>query len=161
MNSSDAVRSLVRDLLYETGAIGTRTSTTLHLHLSGSRRPRQPPARNLVGRTEARKLELGHVDLQKGGTNGGSGDAKSTRTLARQHTTTADGHAQAARNSRAPDVIAAHRDAEDLHRLAAGHYHNAPPAANGQNSAGGKPTDRIRLAAGVEIVTPLTVSGDA
>ena len=68
-----------------------------------------------MGRTEARKLELGHVDLQRGGTNGG-GDAKSSRTLARQHAAIADGHAQAARNSRAPDVIAAHRDAEDLHR---------------------------------------------
>jgi hypothetical protein len=45
--------------------------------------------------------------------------------LARQHASIADGHAQAARNSRAPDVISAHRDAEDLHRQASGHYHVA------------------------------------
>jgi hypothetical protein len=48
--------------------------------------------------------------------------------LARQHTITADGHADAARNSRAADVISAHRDAEDLHRTTAGHYHNAADA---------------------------------
>jgi hypothetical protein len=60
------------------------------------------------------------------------GDTKSAgsfaRAQARQHAATAGGHAQAAQNSRAPDVIAAHRDAEDLHRAAAGHYHNAADA---------------------------------
>jgi hypothetical protein len=48
--------------------------------------------------------------------------------LAQHHAGIANSHAQSAQNSRAPDVISAHRDAEDLHRQAAGHYHNAADA---------------------------------
>jgi hypothetical protein len=128
MNSSQAVRSLVRDLLFTEGYA---THAPLHLRVRNfSRRP---------GFREAASQQR-HLDLQgsgngsKGGGaigsgiasgSGGGADAKSSRMLARQHANIADDHAQAARNSRASDMIAGHRDAEDLHRTAAGHYHNA------------------------------------
>jgi hypothetical protein len=101
-------------LLHETHA----THAPVHLRVRGFQRP---------GFREASTQS--HLDIKgtNGGTNGGA-DAKSSRMLARQHANIADGHAQSARDSRAPEVIAAHRDAEDLHRQAAGHYHVAADA---------------------------------
>ena len=128
MNSQQAVRSLVRNLLFETN--DTSSGAPMHLHLrTGFRRPGFREA------SAPSHQQQQHLDLKTGvvRTNGGGGinggsDARSSRTLARQHASIADGHADAARNSRAADVIAAHRDAEDLHRQAAGHYHVAADA---------------------------------
>jgi hypothetical protein len=80
--------------------------------------------------------------------------------LARQHTTTADGHAQAARSSRASDVIAAHRDAEDLHRQAAGHYHNAADAhRRGASREAGDHIDRAQAHGRLAHAASWNVSG--
>jgi hypothetical protein len=49
-------------------------------------------------------------------------------TTALQHDALAGAHADAARNSRAPDILAAHRDAEERHLQAAGHYRDAEDA---------------------------------
>ena len=110
-SAKTAVRSLVSGLLRETYT----ARAPLHLNLRGSRR---------AGMREAKaSSQPRHLDLQRGGGGSGSGinggsdrsgsaDAKSSRTLARQHASMADGHAHAARNSRAADVISAHRDAK-------------------------------------------------
>jgi hypothetical protein len=80
MNSSQAVRNLVRELLHETYT----AHAPVHLRVRGFRRP------------GFREASQDHLDLQRGGggTNGGA-DAKSSRMLARQHASIADGHAQA------------------------------------------------------------------
>jgi hypothetical protein len=112
---------------------GYTARTPVHLRVRSFRRP---------GFREA--SAQGHLDLKTSGINGGP-DAKSSRMLARQHATTADGHAQPARNSHAPDVITAHRDAEDLHRAAAGHYHNAADSyRRGADREAGEHIDRAQ-----------------
>jgi hypothetical protein len=127
MTPASAVRALVRGLLLSEGYI---PRTSMHLQIQGNSR------RRLGYRCEATD---NHLDLKRanGGSKGGGAigsginggaDAKSSRMLARQHASIADGHATAARNSRAPDVISAHRDAEDLHRATSGHYHVAADA---------------------------------
>jgi len=159
-SAKTAVRSLVSGLLRETYT----ARAPLHLNLRGSRR---------AGMREAKaSSQPRHLDLQRGGGGSGSGinggsdrsgsaDAKSSRTLARQHASMADGHAHAARNSRAADVISAHRDAEDLHRQAAGHYHNASDAyRRGASREAEGHIDRAQAHAHVAHTATQNVSGD-
>jgi hypothetical protein len=157
MNSSQAVRSLVRDLLFTEGYTAR---APMHLHVRGfSRRP---------GFREAASQQR-HLDLQGSGSKGGGAigsgisggaDAKSSRTLARQHASIADGHPQAARNSRAPDMISAHRDAEDLHRTAAGHHHNAADSfRRGANREAEGHIDRAQAHARVAHTASRNVNG--
>jgi hypothetical protein len=143
MSSAAAVRNLVRELLLNEGYA---SRVPLHLRLesrrSGSRRS---------GVREA----AGHLKLQSG-----NYDAKAARTQARQHTALAGGHAQAARDSRSPDTIAAHKDAETLHQQAAGHYHSASGAfRRGANREVGGHMDRAKTSGRLAHTATRNVAG--